>query len=205
MTAIRKSRVAVFVSGNGSNLQAILDASADPAYPAQVALVVSNKPGVFALTRAERAGVPARMVPHKDFPDRTSFEDALIAAVETTKADIIALAGFMRILSPHFIRRFPNRILNVHPALLPAFPGIDAIRQAWDCGAKVTGVTVHLVDEGTDTGPIVLQEAISVSPKETLESLEKKVHSVEHRLYPEAIRLLAEGKIRVAGRKVELL
>jgi phosphoribosylglycinamide formyltransferase-1 len=145
------------------------------------------------------------MVPHKDFPDRTSFEDAVIAAVETARADFIALAGFMRVLSPHFVRRFPNRILNVHPALLPAFPGTDAIRQAWDYGAKVTGVTVHLVDEGTDTGPIVLQEAIAVSSKETLESLEKKVHSVEHRLYPEAIRLFAEGKIRVVGRKVEIL
>ncbi|HSA59906.1 MAG TPA: phosphoribosylglycinamide formyltransferase [bacterium] len=199
------SRVAVFVSGNGSNLQAILDAAASPSYPAQVVLVVSNKAGVFALERAQKAGIPVQVIPHGDFPDRSSFEDTLIAAVEKAGADLIALAGFMRVLSPRFVERYPNRILNIHPALLPSFPGTHAIEQAWRYGAKVTGVTVHFVDKGTDTGPVVLQEAIAVSPKETLESLEKKVHSVEHRLYPEAIRLFAEGKIRVQGRKVEIL
>lgn len=199
------SRVAVFVSGHGSNLQAILDAAASPSYPAQVVLVVSNKAGVFALERAQKAGVPTQVIAHGDFPDRPSFEDALIAAVDKAAAGLIVLAGFMRVLSPHFVGRFPNRILNIHPALLPSFPGTHAIEQAWRYGAKVTGVTVHIVDNGTDTGPIVLQEAIAVSPKETLESLEKKVHSVEHRLYPEAIRLFAEGKIRVQGRKVEIL
>lgn len=198
-------KLAVLVSGNGSNLQAILDASKDPAYPAEVALVLSNKPGVFALERAQKAKVPSLTVPHEDFSVREAFEDALIAAIEKAGAGLVALAGFMRVLSPHFIRRFQNRILNVHPALHPAFPGTHAIAQAFSYGVKVTGVSVHVVDEGTDTGPILLQEAIPISPKETLESLEKKVHSVEHRLYPEAIRLFAEGKVRVEGRKVDIL
>jgi phosphoribosylglycinamide formyltransferase 1 len=197
-----KIRVAVLVSGNGSNLQAILDAASSPSYPAEVALVLSNKPDAFALERARKAGISAEVIPHTTFPDRKSFEDALIASLEKARAALVVLAGFMRVLSPHFIRRFSGRILNIHPALLPSFPGTQAIEQAWNHGVKVTGVTVHFVDEGTDTGPIVLQEAIAVSPKETLESLEKKVHSVEHRLLPEAIRLFAEGRLKVEGRKV---
>jgi phosphoribosylglycinamide formyltransferase-1 len=197
-----KTRVAVLVSGNGSNLQAILDAAAQPAFPAQVVLVLSNKADAFALKRARKAGVAAEVVAHEPFPDRVSFEKALIAAIEKAGADLVVLAGFMRVLSPDFVKKFSNRILNIHPALLPAFPGTHAIEQAWDYGAKVTGVTVHFVDEGTDTGPVVLQEAVPIFPKETLESLEKKVHSVEHRLFPEAIRLFAEKKLAVVGRKV---
>ncbi|HEX5037693.1 MAG TPA: phosphoribosylglycinamide formyltransferase [bacterium] len=197
-----KARVAVLVSGNGSNLQAILDAATSPSYPAQVVLVLSNKKDAFALERARKAGVPAEVVEHGAFADRPSFENALIASIEKAGADLVVLAGFMRVLSPHFIKKFPNRILNIHPALLPSFPGTRAIEQAWNYGAKVTGVTVHFVDEGTDTGPIVLQEAVPIIPKETLESLEKKVHFVEHRLFPEAIRLFAEKKLAVAGRKV---
>ena len=197
-----KIRVAALASGNGSNLQAILDAAKDPSYPAQVVLVLSNKSDAFALERAKNAGVPAEVIAHDRFPDRPSFEDALIAAIEKAGAELIVLAGFMRVLSPHFIKKFPHRILNIHPALLPSFPGTHAIKQTWDYGAKVTGVTVHFVDEGTDTGPVILQEAVPIFPKETLESLEKKVHSVEHRLFPEAIRLFAEKKLAVIGRKV---
>jgi phosphoribosylglycinamide formyltransferase-1 len=200
--ARKKVPLAVLVSGNGTNLQALLDATRSPSYPAEVALVLSNTPDAFALERARKAGVPTQVVPHGRFSNREDFEDALIAAIEKAGAELVALAGFMRVLSPRFVRRFSNRILNVHPALLPAFPGTNAIEQAWNYGIKVTGVTVHLVDEGTDTGPIVLQEAIEVSPKETLESLEKKVHSVEHKLFPEAVRLLAEGKLKVEGRMV---
>jgi len=202
MMPVRKMKVAVLVSGNGSNLQALLDACAAATYPAEVNLVISNKPGVFALERAIKAGVSHQTIPHKDFSDRESFEDALIASIEKAGAELVVLAGFMRVLSPRFVRRFPNRILNIHPALLPSFPGTHAIEQAWNYGAKVTGVTVHLVDEGTDTGPIVLQQAIEISSKETLETLEKKVHSVEHVLYPKAVRLFAEGRLSVEGRKV---
>lgn len=202
MTSARKMKVAVLVSGNGSNLQALLDACAAASYPAEVSLVISNKPGAFALERAIKAGVPHQTISHKDFANRESFEDALIASIEKAGAELVVLAGFMRVLSPRFVRRFPNRILNIHPALLPSFPGTHAIEQAWNYGAKVTGVTVHLVDEGMDTGPIVLQQAIEISSKETLETLEKKVHSVEHVLYPEAVRLFAEGRLSVEGRKV---
>lgn len=198
-------KVAVLVSGHGTNLQAILDASAVPGFPAQVILVVSNKAEAFALERARKAGIPTKVISQSSFNDREHFEDALIAAIEKAQADLVILAGFMRVLSPRFVGRFRNRILNIHPALLPAFPGTNAIAQAWSYGVKVTGVTVHVVDEGTDTGPIVLQEAIPVFPKESLESLEKKVHSVEHRLFPEAIRLFAEGKLRIEGRKVDVL
>lgn len=204
MTPVRKMKLAVLVSGNGSNLQALIDACSSSAYPAEIALVISNQPDAFALERAEKAGVARQVIPHNQFPDRGAFEDALGDEIEKAKAELVILAGFMRVLSPRFVRRFPNRILNIHPALLPSFPGTHAIEQAWNYGVKVTGVTVHLVDEGTDTGPVVLQRAIEISSKETLESLEKKVHSVEHILFPEAIRLFAEGKLSVEGRKVSI-
>ncbi len=196
-------RVGVLVSGNGSNLQAILEAAAQPHYPAEVVVVISNVPGVRALERARVHKIDAVTIRHEDYPDRTSFEDALCDTLAKRNVQLVALAGFMRILSPHFIRRYPQRILNIHPALLPAFPGTHAIGQAWDHGVKVTGVTVHFVDEGTDTGPIVLQEAIPVRGCRTIQELEERIHSVEHHLYPEAIRLFAEGRLSVKKRKVE--
>lgn len=198
-------RLGILVSGNGTNLQAVLDAIEQKKIPAEVAVVISNKAEATALERARNKGVVTRVVSHGDFPSREAFEEKLISELESAKADLVVLAGFMRVLSPLFVRRFAGRILNIHPALLPSFPGTHAMTEAWDYGVRVTGVTVHFVDEGTDTGPIILQEPVTVSQKETLESLEEKIHSVEHRLFPEAIRLFAEGRLHVEGRKVEII
>lgn len=198
-----KSRLGILVSGNGTNLQAILDASAEKDYPAGVRLVISNRPDAYALKRAQKSKVPTALIQHSNYPDRGSFEDALIAELDRVPADLVVLAGFMRVLSPHFVRRYPNRILNIHPALLPSFPGTHAIQKAWEYGVKVTGVTVHFVDDGTDTGPIVLQETVPCDhSKDSLETLEEKIHSVERRLFPEAIRLFAEGRLQVTDRQV---
>ena len=199
-----KCGLGVLVSGNGTNLQAILDACRSPEYPAEVKVVISNKPDVYALERARNHRISSHVIPHQNFASRETFESEIADVLEKAGVDLLILAGFMRILSPSFVRRYPNRILNIHPALLPAFPGTYGIEEAWDYGVKITGVTVHFVDEGTDTGPIVLQEAVSIEEKETLESLREKVHSVEHRLFPKAIRLYAEGRLKVDGRKVLL-
>lgn len=202
----RRCRLGILVSGNGSNLQALMDAvGSNHSFPAEVALVLSNEPQAFALERARKKGVPTAVVDHRKFSSRGDFEDGLIVELETAGVEAVILAGFMRILSSKFVKRFAGRILNIHPALLPSFPGTHAIQQAWDYGVRVTGVTVHFVDEGTDTGPIILQESVGLAPKETLETLEEKIHSIEHRLFPEAVRLFAEGKLKISGRKVEIL
>ncbi len=193
-----KCRLGVLVSGNGSNLQAILDACQEDSYPAEVRIVVSNQPKAFALQRAQKRGIPTVVVPHRDYPSRELFEKEIASRLEAAQVELVVLAGFMRLLSPFFVRRFADRIFNIHPALLPSFPGTDAIRKAWDSGVKTTGVTVHFVDEGCDTGPIVLQEPVTIDPGETLQTLEEKIHKVEHRLYPEAIRLFALGKLKEA-------
>ena len=197
--------IAVFCSGEGTNLQAILDAIRAGRLRARVALVVSDRPSAKALARARRAGVEARCVEPKDYPSRAAFERALIRACEAHGVRLICLAGFMRILSPVIVRHYRHRILNIHPALLPAFPGAHAIRDALRWGAKVTGVTVHLVDEAVDRGPILLQEAVRISPSDTERTLLAKVHRVEHRLYPKAIEAMLEGRVRVSGRTVRRL
>lgn len=179
--------LAVLVSGSGTNLQAILDASRDPSYPAEVRVVISNVPEAAALARARKAGITALCVSPAQFsgPD---FDKELIRIIDESRVTLVILAGFMKILSPFFVQHYPNRILNIHPALLPAFPGTHAIRRAWEAKVPVTGVTVHFVDEGVDTGPMILQEEVPISPGESLESLESLIHKVEHRLYPKAIR-----------------
>lgn len=197
--------LAVFCSGEGTNLQAILDAVRRGGLRAQVALVVSDRPDAKALARARRAGAPAQYLNPRTSPTRAAYEGALIRLCASRRVRLICLAGFMRILSPVFVRRYRGRILNIHPALLPAFPGSHAVRDALAWGAKVTGVTVHLVDEQVDRGPILLQEPVAVAPGETAASLLRKLHRVEHRLYPQAIRLVLEGRVRVAGRQVRLL
>ena len=212
---MKNCRLAILVSGNGTNLQAILDAIKKDAiedaiktgsgFPAEVALVLSNNAQAYALERARQHNISTVVIDHHTFKSREDFEKGLIAAIDSAQADLVVLAGFMRVLSPFFVKYYKGRILNIHPALLPSFPGTHAIQQAWDYGVRVTGVTVHFVDEGTDTGPVVLQEAVPISEKESLESLEKKIHAVEHRLFPEAIRLYAEGRLTIKdnkGRKV---
>jgi phosphoribosylglycinamide formyltransferase-1 len=195
-------RVGVLASGRGTNLQALLDACARPDFPARVVVVLSDRERAQALERARTAGVEAAFVNLKDFADREAFDLALVRLLEARRVGLVCHAGFMRILSPAYVRAFAGRALNVHPSLLPAFPGLSAQRQALDWGVKVAGATVHFVDEGVDTGPIVLQASVPVHPDDTEESLSARILAEEHRLYPEAVRLFAEGRLRIAGRRV---
>jgi phosphoribosylglycinamide formyltransferase 1 len=192
----------VLASGRGSNLQAILDAIEAGRCPARVAVVVSDRKDAPALERARRAGAKAVHLDPGAYPDRVAFDAAVAEVLHQHATELVCLAGYMRVLSADFVRRFPGRILNVHPALLPAFPGLHAQRQALQHGVKVAGATVHFVDEGVDTGPIVLQSAVPVLDNDTEDTLAARILIEEHRLYPEAIRLYAEGRLRVEGRRV---
>jgi len=198
-------RVGVLASGRGTNLQALLDAAARGAIPARVVVVLSDRAGAPALERARRAGVPAEHIDPRAFPDRAAFDACLARRLEEAGVELVCLAGFMRLLTPDFVRRFRHRILNVHPSLLPAFPGKDAQAQALAHGVKVSGCTVHLVDEGVDTGPIVLQAAVEVQPDDTPESLAARILPHEHRLYVEAVRLFASRRLVLEGRRVHIL
>jgi phosphoribosylglycinamide formyltransferase 1 len=202
MTPASRLRVGVLASGRGSNLQALLDASAQPDYPAEVVVVISDRERAAALDRARAAGVEALFVNPKDFGDRESFDLALVRELTARRVGLVCHAGFMRILCAPYVRAFAGRAMNIHPSLLPAFPGLHAQRQALEHGAKVAGATVHFVDEEVDTGPIVLQASVPVHPDDTEESLSARILVEEHRLYPEAVRLFAEGRLEVVGRRV---
>lgn len=197
-------RVGVLASGRGTNLQALLDAAADPGFPARVVIVIADREDAAALRRAAAAGVPAVFLDPKAHADRASYDAALSARLEAESVGLVCLAGFMRVLGPAFVRAWRGRLMNIHPSLLPAFPGLHAQRQALDYGVKVAGATVHFVDEGVDTGPIILQAAVPVEPGDTEESLAARILVEEHRLYPEAVRLFAEGRLLVDGRKVRI-
>lgn len=194
-------KFAVFVSGNGSNLQAIINAVKQKKIKADLTLVVSDRAQAYALTRAQKAGIESVIIDPKSFPDRESFDREAVRRLQERGVDFVVLAGFMRILSPYFIQSYENKILNIHPALLPAFKGAHAIKDAFEYGVKTTGVTIHLVDEKVDNGPIIMQEAICVTPRDTLASLEKKIHAVEHKLYPKAIDLFARGRVHAISRQ----
>lgn len=196
--------VGVLASGRGSNLQAILDACARPGFPARVEIVISDRERAPALERGRAAGVEALWINPKDFGDREAFDLALVRELRARGVGLVCHAGYMRILSPAYIRAFAGRALNVHPSLLPAFPGLHAPRQALEHGVKVAGATVHFADEGVDTGPIVLQAAVPVEPGDTEETLAARILVQEHRLYPEAIRLFAEGRLEIQGRRVSV-
>lgn len=188
-------RVVVLVSGSGTNLQAILDTLHGPD-GIEVAGVASSRAGVAALERAERAGVEAAVFAAADHGSREARDGALARWIEERGADLVVLAGFMELLGPAFVRRFERRIVNVHPSLLPAFPGIRAIEQAIEHGVRVTGVTVHYVDEGVDTGPVILQEPLALPYPADIALVESRIHEIEHRLLPQAIRLIAAGAVR---------
>ena len=195
--------VGVLVSGSGTNLQALLDAAVrERLGGARIALVVSNRPGVRALERAATAGVAAEVIDHKAFADRAAFEQALVQRLRTAGVELVVLAGFMRLLGPTFLRAFPRCVVNIHPALLPAFPGVDGQGQALAHGARIAGCTVHFVDEGTDSGPIVAQAAIPVLPDDSVDALRARILAEEHRLLPQVVRWLAEGRVQVEGRRV---
>jgi phosphoribosylglycinamide formyltransferase-1 len=197
--------VAVLVSGSGTNLQAILDAEQAGALgAARVVVVVSNVAGVRALERANAAGKRTEVLSHNPYPSRQAFDEALVALLRKHDVELVALAGFMRLLTPAFLGAFPGRVVNIHPALLPAFPGVHAQKQALDYGARVTGCTVHFVDEGTDTGPIILQAAVPVLDGDDEAALTARILAEEHRLYPAALRALADGRVHGSGRRVTI-
>ncbi|PYV04230.1 MAG: phosphoribosylglycinamide formyltransferase [Acidobacteria bacterium] len=191
----------ILLSGRGSNFEAIARNVQAGEIPATIAVVISNLPEAPGLARAREMGFDARFIPSKG-KEREAYDREVVAALKECQVDIVCLAGFMRVLSPYFVREFPNRILNIHPALLPAFPGMDAQKQALEYGVKLTGCTVHLVDEGVDRGPIVCQAVVPVLDDDTVESLSARILKEEHRIYAEAIRLLVEDRIRVEGRRV---
>lgn len=206
---LKTTRIAVLVSGGGTNLQALLDAQKRGELPGgEIALVVSSKPGAYALERAGEAGVEALTVARKDYPDAGSFCDALLDALKAHAIDLVVLAGFLSILTPDFVRAYENRIINVHPALIPSFCGKGAYglhvhEMALEYGVKVTGATVHFVTEGADEGPIILQKAVDILPGDTPETLQRRVmEEAEWKLLPKAVVLFCEGKLAVEGRKV---
>lgn len=196
--------IAVLVSGGGTNLQAIIDACDRGEVPCRVALVISNKEDAYGLVRAKKHGIPTEIVRHRDFPTRETFDARLVEVIRGSEAELVCLAGFMRILTPVFVRAFPNRILNIHPALLPSFPGTHAQKQALEYGVRFSGCTVHILDEGVDTGPIVVQAVVPVFDDDTEESLGARILSQEHRIYPMAIRLFFQGRLHVEGRRVKI-
>ena len=195
-------KIGVVVSGRGSNLQSIIDHIAEGKLNVEIAVVVSDHKEAFALERAAKAGIPTAVVERKGCKDKAEFEDKIDAALREAGAEVVVLAGFMRILTGHFISRWEHKIINIHPALLPSFKGLDAQGQAVDYGVKVAGCTVHFVDEGTDTGPIILQKVVPVLDDDTEETLAARILKEEHMALPEAIRLWADGKLTIKGRKV---
>jgi phosphoribosylglycinamide formyltransferase 1 len=194
--------IAVLASGNGTNLQAIIDNIKKGALRARLVIVISDKKDAFALERAKKAGLKTLFCDPKNYGSREAYDAVVLSVLKKEKVDLVILAGFMRILSPFFVKSMKNKILNIHPALLPSFKGMDSIKDAYHYGVKVTGVTVHFIDEKMDHGPIVLQEAVMIRPGESLAGLEARIHRVEHKIYSEAIRKVLSGKVGVQGRRV---
>lgn len=197
--------IAVFCSGNGSNFQAIADASRKGLFKGRIALMVCDRSGAYAVKRAEKEKIKTFIIELSDFPSKVKFEARIVKELKKERIELICLAGYMRMLSPGFVKKYRNRILNIHPAILPSFKGTKAIRDALDYGVRVTGVTVHFVNKDMDAGPVILQEALKIKPDDTEESLAKRIHSLEHRLYPEAIKLFTQGRLKVVGRAVRIL
>ncbi len=202
MSTQRKLKLGVLASGGGTNLQSIIDQCQQQQIDAEIALVLCNNPEAGALERAEAAGLPHTCINHRDFSDRQSFDQAVVAALQEAGVDLVVLAGFMRIISDVFLEAFPQRVINIHPALLPAFPGLHVQKKALEYGARFSGCTVHFVDNGVDTGPIIIQAVVPILDNDTEESLSARILQQEHQLYPKAIQLIAEGRVRINGRRV---
>jgi phosphoribosylglycinamide formyltransferase-1 len=194
-------RLGILLSGRGSNFMAIADNVAAGRIPAEIAVVISNRPSAPGLEEAERRGLPTRMIPSKGL-EREQYDRQVVAVLQEKQVDLVCLAGFMRLLSPYFVSAFPKRILNIHPSLLPTFPGLDAQRQALEYGVKVTGCTVHFVDENLDAGPVVIQSAIPVLDDDTPDTLSARILEEEHLIYSEAINIVLSGCWRIEGRRV---
>jgi phosphoribosylglycinamide formyltransferase 1 len=197
-------KVGVLISGRGSNLQALIEACAAPGFPAEIALVISNVAFAPGLHHAADAGIASRVIPHQDFADRAAFDGAMSAALEATGIGLVCLAGFMRILGRAFVARWRDRLINIHPSLLPAFPGLDTHRRALEAGVRFSGCTVHFVRPDVDNGPIVAQAAVPVLPDDSEEVLAARVLTAEHRLYPLALKLIAEGRAKIIGETVAI-
>jgi phosphoribosylglycinamide formyltransferase 1 len=194
--------IGVLISGRGTNLQAIIDATRVGRLDARIAVVISNRPEAAGLERARAAGIPTMVMPHREHPSREAYDRALVETLESRGVSLVCLAGFMRLLGPAFIESFPHAVLNIHPSLLPAFPGLDAQRQAFHHGVKVAGATVHLVTAELDAGPIVLQAAVPVRDDDTEQTLSARILEQEHRIYPEAIARILDGNWTLDGRRV---
>ncbi len=197
-----KLRLGVLASGRGSNLQSIMDAAAAGKIKAEVAVVFSDNKDAFALERARKAGIPALHLNPRDFNSKEQYEKAVLKLLNEHGVQLVCLAGYMRIVGRVILDAFPNRVINIHPALLPAFPGLHGQQQAWDYGVKFSGCTVHFVDEGMDTGPIILQSVVPVYDDDTADTLADRILEQEHKIYPEAVGLIAEGRLKLNGRKV---
>lgn len=197
-------KVGVLASGRGSNFQSIIDAISDNRLKATVCLLITDNPSAFAIERARKHGIDHLVLHPKEFPSKDAFCAAIAGALKKKEAGLVALAGFMRIVGKPLIEAFPNRIMNIHPGLLPSFTGLHAQKQAIDYGVKIAGCTVHFVDEGMDTGPVIIQAAVPVYHGDTEESLSERILKLEHKIYPEAIRLFSEGRLKVEGRRVKI-
>lgn len=194
--------IGVLVSGSGTNLQSIIDAIVAGRLSASIKVVISNKPDAFALERARRHGIETAVVRVKDFPSRELFDNEVLRILREKGVELVVLAGFMRIISDVLLEGFPMRIINIHPSLLPSFPGLEVQKAALEYGVKFSGCTVHFVDGGLDSGPIIIQAVVPVKGEDTVESLQKRILAEEHRIYPQAIQLFSEGRIEVRGRRV---
>lgn len=194
--------IGVLASGRGTNLQAIIEAVEEGRIEGRISIVISDNRGALALKKAEQHNIEARYINFKEFKDREDYDKEIIKTMKKKKVDLVVLAGYMRILSPFFINVYKNKIMNIHPALLPSFPRLHAQKQAVECGVKVSGCTVHFVDEGVDSGPIILQKAVEVNDDDTEESLTEKILKEEHQIYPRAIQLFCQDRLIIKGRKV---
>jgi phosphoribosylglycinamide formyltransferase-1 len=201
---VTQLKLAVLISGSGTNLQALIDACAEADYPATISLIISNTKNSGGLARAERANIPSLVIRHTDFAERSAFDDALTAALKAANVDLICLAGFMRVLGQPFVERWRDRVINIHPALLPAFKGLHTHRRALEAGVRIAGCTVHYVRAEVDVGPIIAQAAVAVLPGDNEESLGQRVLKQEHRLYPLAVELIARGQVRIEGGNAHL-
>jgi len=200
-----KKRIAVFASGFGSNLQALIDYTKKNGLNGDIVLVFSNNKGAYALDRARKNKIKTVFMDPSDYNTREQYDTKIIELLEDEKIDLVVLAGYMFLLSKEFVRKFKNKILNIHPALLPSFKGTHGIKDAYEYGVKVTGVTVHFVDEGLDSGPIILQQSVDIDQNESVEELEEKIHRVEHKIYPLAVKYFCENRLEIDGKKVKII
>ncbi len=198
----RQVPIAVLISGSGTNLQAIIDAIEAQELDAKIEVVLSNRADAYGLVRAKRHGIPVEILDHKRFPSREAFDQAVVDILHSCQVELVVLAGFMRLLSPVFVGAYSNRIMNIHPALLPAFPGLHVQKKAVEHGVRFSGCTVHFVNEACDEGPIIIQAVVPIFPDDTEESLSARILEQEHRIYPRAIQLYSEGRLRIEGRRV---